>query len=102
MKSSHNAHTIIAVNLLQPFGASLPRPKALLTCIDRLFTSVPDLTKKSTYKKFIALLDNYIRHIDQADRSSIPEQTEQRTLLTSIQGTPVWQRTKSFLLNEGK
>jgi len=67
----------------------------------RLFTSVPDLSRKSTYKKFIALLNNYEHPIDQTDRASNAEETEQMTLLNSIQGTQVWQRTRSFLKTEG-
>jgi len=67
----------------------------------RLFSSVPNLSKKSTYKKFIALLDNYepLTHIH--DKSSIAEQSEQSTFINSIMGTTVWQEVRRFLTEKG-
>lgn len=68
----------------------------------RFFVQVPNLEKKPTFKKFIALLDNYIGQIDKPDRASGSELAEQQTLINSILGTQVWHRARTFLVNGGE
>ncbi|XP_067933031.1 uridylate-specific endoribonuclease D-like [Watersipora subatra] len=67
----------------------------------KLFQVVPNLTKKSTYKKFINLLNNYDPLIHKTDRASATEREEQNNFINSVLGTPVWQETRKFLIKHG-
>lgn len=70
-------------------------------CLCRLFKSVISLSPKPTYRKFIALLDNYNPYTDERDQVSQSEKNEQQVFLSSILGTNVWQVTKEFLIRKG-